>query len=331
MGIGLRYHRAQSHGTRRIGSKRGAVTRVYFIRFILICTDTVNDFLGKNCPYVAGGIAFYTLFSMFPLVLATISIWAFFLGPEVEQAELAEQIAEVIPVSTEFVSETMRGVASARAITGIASVFGLMWAASAAFGAIRKGINNAWGVTRARPFLRERLIDLGLVAGAGVTMLLLLFITPMIGTLQQIVEVVFPNVEFEMVARLISQVASPLISFSTFLVLYRYMPNTKVRFKEVWLGALAASLAFDGAKWGFIWYINIFPVYNVVYGSVGAIMALLTWVYVSAIILLFGALATSRYAKFAANLGGEVNGLKLLWMGLARVRLRVVATGEART
>ena len=315
----------------RAWAAQGPDTPVYLIRFILICIDMVNDFLGKNCPYVAGAIAFYTLFSMFPLVLAIISIWGFLLGPEVEQVELAEQIAEVIPISTEFIGQTMRGVASARTITGIASVLGLIWASSAAFGAIRKGINNAWGVTRTRPFLRERLIDLGLVAGAGVTMLLLLFLTPMTATVRQSLELVFPMVEFEGLSRLISQVVSPVVSFGTFLVLYRYMPNTRVRFKEVWLGALAASLAFDGAKWGFLWYINTFPVYNVVYGAVGAVMALLTWVYVSAIILLFGALATSRYAKFAENLGSEVYGIRLLWMGLSRVRLRVMGMGEAET
>ena len=87
---------------------------------------------------------------------------------------------------------------------------------------------------------------------------------------------------------------------------------------------MVASLAIDGATWGFIWYVNTFPVYNVVYGSIGAIMALLTWVYVSALILLFGALATSRYAEYAEHLGGEVHGLKLMWAGLTRVRLKKV-------
>ena len=70
------------------------------------------------------------------------------------------------------------------------------------------------------------------------------------------------------------------------------------------------------------------PVYNVVYGSIGAIMALLTWVYVSAIILLFGALVTSRYASYAAK-ERDVHGLKLVWAGLSRVRLRVVAAPVA--
>ena len=307
---------------------------MYLIRLVLICTDMVNDFLGKNCQYVAGAIAFYTLFSMFPLVLAVISIWGFFLGHEDQQEVRAEQIARVIPVSSVFIGETMRGVASARAITGVASVFVLLWASSTAFGAIRKGINAAWGVTKTRPFIKERMIDLGLASGAGILMVFLLFITPMVSTLQLLVERAFPGITYGLAASLITVVISPAISFGTFLILYRYLPNTKVDFRTVWVCALLASLAFDGAKWGFIWYVNTFPVYNLVYGSVGAIMALLTWVYVEAIIMLFGALATSRYAEYAKRVGGETHGetqsSRLIWSGISRVRLRVVESREAR-
>ena len=303
---------------------------MYLVRFILVCADTVNDFLGKNCQFIAGAIAFYTLFSMFPLVLAMISIWGFFFGHEMEREVMAEQMAEVFPVSSEFIGQTMRGVVSARTITGVASVFMLIWASSAAFGAIRKGINAAWGVTRTRPFIRERMIDLGLASGAGILMVFLLFVTPMVGTVQLLVKTAFPNITYDFVARLITVVASPVITFGTLLMLYRYLPNTEVRFREVWMGALVASLAVDGATWGFIWYVNTFPIYNFVYGSIGAIMALLSWVYVSAIILLFGALATSRYSGYAEQMGGKMYGLKLLWTGLSRVRLRVVDSGEAR-
>ena len=302
---------------------------MYFVRFVLLCADAVNDFLGKNCPYVAGAIAFYTLFSLFPLVLAIISIWGFLLGPEVEQTELARRIAEVIPVSTDFISETVHGVASARAITGLASVLGLLWASSAAFGAIRKGINAAWGVRRTRPFLKERLMDIALVLGGGLLMILIMLITPILSFLQETTVYIAPDADLKLLFRLISLVVSPVLSFATFLILYRYLPNTDVTFKDVWMGALAASIAFDGAKWGFLWYVSTFPVYNIVYGSVGAVMALLTWVYVSSIILLFGALATSRYTEFAAQAGREAQGVKLLWTGLSRVRLRVVVSAEA--
>ena len=303
---------------------------MYFVRFVLFCSDTVNEFLNKNCPHVAGAIAFYALFSFFPLVLAIISIAGFVRGSEAEQTQLAQDIAEVVPVSTDFISKTVEGVVTARAITGIASVLGLLWAASAAFGAIRKGINLAWGTKKTRPFLRERLMDFTLVLGAGVIMMVILFITPIFAVLREITEAVEPEgyVVTDIFWSVAPQLLTPLISFLAFLLLYRFLPNTKVRLGDVWLGALGAAAAFEGAKWGFVWYVTTFPVYNVVYGGVAAIMALLTWVYVSAIILLFGALVTSRYASYPYRIREE-QGLRLLWTGLSRVRLRVVASPGA--
>ena len=303
---------------------------MYFARFVLFCTDAVNDFLAKNCPHIAGAIAFYSLFSFFPLVLAVISIVGYVEGSEADQAKLARNIAEVVPVSTEYVSETVEGVVSARAITGIASVFVLLWAASAAFGAVRKGINAAWGIRKTRPFLRERMIDFGLVLSAGVLLMVVLFIAPIIAFLREITGVFAPEgyLASDFIWGLAPQVLTPVLSFFTFLMLYRYLPNTKVGLGDVWFVALAAAAAFEGTKWGFVWYVTTFPVYNAVYGPVGAIMALLTWVYVSAIILLFGALCTSRYSAYAARVRDE-QGLKLVWTGLSRVRLRVVVPTEA--
>ena len=300
---------------------------MYFVRFVLFCTDTINDFLGKNCPYVAGAISFYTLFSLFPLALAIISILGYVLGSNAEETKLAHDIASVLPVSTEYIGDTLQGVASARAITGVASIFGLLWASTAAFGAIRKGINAAWGIKKTRPFIKERLMDLALVLGAGILVMFLLFVTPLFAAfLSEIVEYVAPEAELaQRFLGLGGRILTPIISFVTFLVLYRYLPNVRVRISDVWMGALAASIAFDVANWGFVWYVTRFPVYNVVYGSVGAVMALLTWVYVSAIILLFGALVTSRYAANVRS-AKDLQGIKLVWAGISRVRLRVVAS-----
>ena len=306
---------------------------MYAVRFILLCIDMVNDFLNKNCPYVAGAIAFYTLFSIFPLILAIISIWGFLVGPDVNQVELAEQVAEVIPISSGFLAQTARGVASASAeiITGVVSVLGLMWASSATFGAMRKGINIAWGIQKTRPFIKERLIDMALVAGAGILMVTLLFVAPTASSIHKGLSFVFPDIGFELMSRLASAAVSPVLSFSTFMVLYRYMPNTEVRFRDVWLGALLACLSFEGVKWGFLHYLSAYSMHNVLYGSVAAVIALLSWVYVSAIILLFGALLTSRYAGITRGASDGVQGLRLMWTGITRVRLRIVATGEAES
>ena len=308
--------------------ERGGRDAVYLLRFILLCFDMVNDFLGKNCQYIAGAVAFYTLFSMFPLVLAIVSIWGFFSGQEVERAALAAQMAEVIPVSSEFIGQTMSGVVSARAITGIVSVAAMVWASSTAFGAIRKGINTAWGVTRTRPFIRERLIDIGLAAGAGMLMVFLLFVAPMVSSIQNLIQLIFPDVSNELISQIVTFGLTPVIAFATFLVLYKYMPYTNVSLRTVWPGALVSSAAFYITNLVFIWYVNTFALYNAVYGAIGAMMALLTWVYVSAIILLFGALATSRFVRYVERFEEDMGWQRAMWTGVTRVRLRVVSGEE---
>ena len=302
---------------------------MFAVRFILFCRDTLNDFLAKNCPFVAGAIAFYTLFSIFPLTLAMVSIVGYLISSDPVEHRLAHDIAEVLPVSQEFIGDTLQGVASARAITGIISVIGLVAASTAMFGAIRKGINAAWGITRSRPFIEERLIDLALILFSGLVVISVLFVVPLLSAYITDIAVYFaPGAWYAHdLLGLAGQLATPLLYFLTFLVLYRYLPNADVRFDDVWLGALAASIAFGIANLIFVWYVKSFPVYNIVYGSVGAIMALLTWVYVSAIILLLGALVTSRYTTYVQRSSG-VRGVRLLWAGLLRVRLRVMAAPD---
>ena len=157
-------------------------------------------------------------------------------------------------------------------------------------------------------------------------------VAPALGVLRDITVLVAPESEYftRFIWDLIAALLFPSMAFLTFLLLYRYLPNTDVLVSDVWPGALLASMAFTGANVGFVWYVRTYPfVYNVVYGSVGAVIALLTWVYLSAIILLFGAILTSRYASYAASLGSQQHSLKILWTGFSRVRLRIVEPARA--
>ena len=297
------------------------------VRFILFWKDIVNEFLDKNCPYIAGAISFYTLFSIFPLLLAVASVLGF-MGPRTEekQLEAATQLAEIIPVSSGFISQTMEGLVNARTITGIVSVIGLFGGATVAFGAIRKGVNAAWGIRTSRPFIRERLIDFALALGAGVLLLAILFSAPAVGVLREVTDLLAPESTrfIHTVWNLVATLLTPALVFLTFLILYTYLPNTHVRLEDTWIGALIASLAFHAASLAFVWYVSTYAHYNVLYGSVGSILALLTWVYLSAIILLLGALMTSRYTGYVSSIPVELHNLKLLWAGFSRVRLRVV-------
>ena len=295
------------------------------LRIILFLIDAIKQFLHKNCQYMAAAISFYALFSMFPLGLAVISILGFIIGTESSNETLAKEIADVLPISSDLIGSTMEGIISARAITGIASFVGLVWTSSAAFSAVRKGINTAWGVTTPRAFLWERIIDIGLVFAAGLLVLIILFTAPLIEIIRQIFEYTLPQNEIpaDMVWGTIADLVSPLLAFISILILYRWLPNTKVKIIHVVPGALLASICFILAQLGFIWYVGKFPVYNILYGAVGAIMALLAWVYISALIILFGAQITSMFHEYSTS-SSKKPGVLSFWTGFTRVRVKIV-------
>lgn len=303
-----------------------------FVRFVLFLVESINTFLLRNCSHIAGAIAFYMLFALFPLFLAMISVLGFVYGPEAEHEELAVRLAEILPVSSDYISRTMHSVVASRTITGLASVLGLFTAATAAFGAIRKGINAAWGISQTRPFIKERMIDFALVLGAGLLMIATLYSAPVLGVLREVTITLAPEASYftSFLWALVPALIFPVFAFFICAVLYRYLPNTEVRMTQVWPGALVAAMALTGANETLVWYFGAFPLaYNFIYGSVGAIMALLTWAYLSAIILLFGALITASYSQYAASLGSHGNDPKVLWTGFSRVRLRVVEPSRA--
>ena len=295
------------------------------LRIILFLIDAIKQFLHKNCQYMAAAISFYALFSMFPLGLAVISILGFIIGTESSNETLAKEIADVLPISSDLIGSTMEGIISARAITGIASFVGLVWTSSAAFSAVRKGINTAWGVTTPRAFLWERIIDIGLVFAAGLLVLIILFTAPLIEIIRQIFEYTLPQNEIpaDMIWATIADLVSPLLAFISILILYRWLPNTKVKIIHVVPGALLASICFILAQLGFIWYVGKFPVYNILYGAVGAIMALLAWVYISALIILFGAQITSMFHEYSIS-SSKKTGMLSFWTGFTRVRIKIV-------
>ncbi len=277
-----------------------------FWQVVVLCRDLVNDFLGKNGMQLSAAIAFYALFSLFPLVLVLFAALGFLSGSSIVAPQLAREIGALIPVSSDLLSTTLEGLISARAVTGVLGVLGLLWASTAVFGAIRKGINAAWGISRPRPFLQERLMDFSLLVGAGVLLLIPIVLTVVAPVVDEAVNLIFSGAAFsgERLWGLGESLIGALLAFLTFLALYFYLPNTPVRLRVVWPGALLATVAFEVVRGVFVWYVEAYPFYEGIYGPIGWVVALLAFVYVSAVILLFGALATAHWAAWVSARGG---------------------------
>ncbi|MCL0059359.1 YihY/virulence factor BrkB family protein [Dehalococcoidia bacterium] len=266
---------------------------------IAILHTAVKEFLADNCLHLSASISYYMFFCIFPLSLAFISVLGFISGSPESEARVIEAIGNSLPVSSELITSSIQGVIRSRGTTGAIATIGLLWGGSAVFNVIRKSLNIAWGVKKPRPFFVERAMELGMTLGVGLLLLISIGITAALSVIRRFNATVL-GIEF-LNGAVFWQASLMLLSISlafvTFLLLYKFVPYTRVQWRDVWGGALLAAVGFEATKQVFVWYATNFAHHNLIYGPVGTIIALLIWTYISAVIVLFCAKLTSVYSK----------------------------------
>ena len=252
----------------------------------------IHDFLTFNVPHMAASIAFWGLFSMFPMVLAIVIIT----GDFVSYDSFIDRVGNSVPVSQDFITDTLIDVSNDWPYTGTVAVIGLGWASLSVFAATRKGINAAWAIFNPRSFLRERIIDFSLMLGSWMIFILSLSITPII-EFSRNTAATDSSGPWGGTWLLLGWGLPLLLTFAAFSSLYRYIPNTRVQWRDVWPAALLAAISFEVLRHGFVWYVARLSIYNLVYGTAATMVVLLAWAYFSGVILLFGAVVASRINK----------------------------------
>ena len=256
----------------------------------------LRDFSRNNCPYVAAGIAYWTIFSLFPLALASISILGFMYSTPEEQGQIVEGIVGLFPVSVDYLSGLVAEVAKARGTLGVLAIVGLLWSGTAVFSAVRKGINHAWHIGQPHYFLLERAIDLAMLLGVAILALIVVIFTTNVLGLSTVARP--PDwLSGGLVGKVLLEVLALAVTFGVFLLLYRYVPNTKVVWRDIWPGAIIGAVLFQGVRIGFTWFISNFSSFNLVYGSLGALMAVMVWAYLSSMALMWGAQVAVTYSR----------------------------------
>jgi membrane protein len=265
---------------------------------LLIRTGLAFD--QDNGAMISRSIAYYALFSLFPLLLALMSVGSSVWAVGDTQDALLELVQRVIPAATELVQDNIERMLETQSTVGVLALVGLLWSATGVFSAMYRAVNRAWGNPKSKLFWSEKLFGLAVVILVGLALLATTLYSTIISLLQgrQGAFVDWSLPAYSQTSQLwgwLSTLLPPLITAITFIILYRTIPRNQVTWRDVWLGGLIAGLSWEAARRLYTWYLSNFASYSLIYGSVGAIIGFLLWSYLSAMILLLGAEFTAQH------------------------------------
>ena len=254
-----------------------------------------------DATHLSAGVAYYSVFSVFPLLLGLLAISGTVFTSITLQEQFLDYVTESMPGSKEFVSKNIEELVRFRGALGIGAILGLLWSGSSAFGAMSRAINRAWDVDKDRPFYVAKTLHIIIALGVGILFLLSSFASVAIELLSNYSrDLGLPGHEFFLdfgLGNLMLKAVPWAITLAVFLLLYRFVPNCKTYWRYVWTGAVVATILFEASKGIFMWYLVNVANYELIYGSVASMMVLMSWAYVSAFILILGAEISSEYGR----------------------------------
>ena len=265
----------------------------------------LTDFTRNNCPYIAAGIAYWTLFSLFPLALAGISVLGFVYSTPGDQVHVIQGIVGVVPVSDDYLAGMVYDIGTARGTLGVLAVIGLLWSGTAVFAAVRKGVNHAWHIGLPQYFLLERALDFMMLLGVAALVFVQVAFTTNLFGLADLAGNATESRAWS-VLRFVYELIALAFTVGAFSLLYRFLPNTTVAWRDIWPGAVVGATLFQAVRIIFTWFISNVGDLNLVYGSLGALMAVLVWAYLSAMAIMLGAQVAYTYRGVFGTHAGEI-------------------------
>jgi membrane protein len=254
-----------------------------------ILETALRTFTEKQAAQASAGLAYYTFFSIFPLMLAFVAGGSYFLDSHQVFSTVTQFIQQALPISRQVINENIEDILQERGTAGFVSLLILLWSASGMFTNLAYNINLAWPLAARRNFLQNRLVGLWMIGGL-IGLIILSLILSWVTDRLPFMHIQDASPALLVFLRIISAVGSWLTIFLVFLTLYHWIPTLRVRWSATLWGALIASLAWKAVIAGFSWYLgSSFGQYQLVYGSLGAIVAFLFLIYIISLITLFGA------------------------------------------
>ncbi|OLC50758.1 MAG: hypothetical protein AUH43_04140 [Acidobacteria bacterium 13_1_40CM_65_14] len=259
----------------------------------------LEGFYNRDNLTYAASIAYYALLSLFPFFMLALALLGRMANNPHDRTAVLEFVLRYFPSQFEFITSQLDAFDRNAITIGVAGTIALVWGALGFFGAISTAVNYAWGVEKQRSFWKHKLFSFLMLIVAG----LILIVAMMLVSAAQVVGASwfagvlarFPGLA--VLRGFTIRYATTLLFIVVVGFVYYFVPNAKVRFRDVWIGAVVTGLLWKGALEAFSWYMRDMSRFTRVNGSIAAVVVFLVWVYVQAVILLYGVEFTAAYAR----------------------------------
>lgn len=268
---------------------------------------SVNEFLDDNCIKLSASLSYFTIFSLPPLAILTITSAGYFFGEEAVRGEFFGQIQSLVGDKAAFqIQEAIKNIKLSNNLS-IATIIGavtLLFSASGIFAEIQSSINFIWelkpkpkkGVIR---FIVNRLLSFSMVGALGFILLVSLIVNTIIDFIYQHIPDFLNNDTISLASWVNTGVVLIIVSI-IFGFIFKTLPDGKLGWKETIVGASFTAFLFMIGKWAIGLYLGNSDKLDL-YGAAGSVLVILVWVYYSAIILYFGAVFTKNYSEMYGN------------------------------
>jgi membrane protein len=288
--------------------------------------NAASDWVDDGAMRLSSSLAYYAIFSLAPLLVIVISMAGLFFGEEAARGQLSQEISTLAGWRAgEAIQSAVQSSAAQKTSGLLATIIStavLLFGASTVFAELKDALNSVWGVVvkPGRPFLtlvRDRFFSFSIVLAVGFLLLVSLIISVLLGALGiymsgliQLPPAVWKAWDF---------VISFVVVTGLFAMIFKLLPNVRLAWRDVWLGAIATSLLFSLGKLIIGYYLSTSTVASS-FGAAGSVIVVLAWIYYSSCILFFGAELTKGYARRFGS-GIVPNSRAVLVDDLLRARL----------
>jgi len=280
----------------------------FFANAFGLVKQTGQEFLQDKAPQLGAALAYYTVFSLAPLILVLLSLVGviFRHDPAGAWNKITQQMSYFLDPSAVQVVQNIAQKASEPGKSTIATIIGValaLFGASGVFGQLQDALNTIWGV-KAKPgggiwgFLRSRFLSFAMVGGICFLLLVSLTLESVLKGFSHYVQSMLPGgIIIAMTVYLVFDFAVIVLLFA---IIFKFLPDVNIQWRDVWIGAVMTAVLFGVGKWALGFYLGSGTAGSA-YGAASSLITLLLWVYYSSQILLFGAEFTQVYAERAGR------------------------------